>query len=183
MPKKETKILLISFLLIDIISISIFIFLFSFTKNLIADSVNKEDEIKIELKKEDAKVLMKNDFILGKMYKEKLINYMIPSGGVIDFIKILEQLVLKSEIKSDIKMLGNGIYDKGNSIGAEFVKINMNVIGEWKNIQFFLMSLENYPLKIDINKISLNKISTSVKKGKTITEWSGNFEFTIVKIK
>src|SRR3989344_2013567 len=99
MPKNETKKLAIIILLVDLIFISFFVVLYYFTKNLIIESVNKENEIKIELKKEDTRALMKNDLILGKMYQEKLIEYVIPKGGTVDFIKTLEQLILNSELK------------------------------------------------------------------------------------
>ena len=183
MPKKETKTLVAILLLIDIISIGTFIFLFFFTKNIIKESVNKENEIKIELKKEDIRIFMKDNLILGKMYQDKLTDYIIPNGGTVDFIKTLEQLVLNSGLKSDIKTVSNELYSEGNSLGLEFIKINMNVIGEWKNVQFFLTLLENYPLKINIKKMSLNKFSDYIVNGKEIPEWSGNLEFTVVKVK
>ena len=59
----------------------------------------------------------------------------------------------------------------------------MNVIGEWKNVQFFLKELENYPLKITINSVSFNKYSDKVVNDKKISQWTGNFEFTVAKIK
>lgn len=183
MPKKQTKILLIIFLLIDIISIGIFVLIFSYTRSLITESVNKASDIKTELKKEDTMVLMKDDLILGKMYQEKLMEYMVPSGGTVDFIKTVEQLVSNSGLKSDIKTVISEAYDKGDSIGAELLRVNMDVTGEWKNIQYFLTSLENYPLKIDIKKISLNKFSDYIINGKSVPEWAGSFEFTVVKLK
>jgi len=183
MPKKETKILTFVLLLIDILMIGIFIFLFSLTKNLITESVNKENEIKTELKKEDTKVVMKNDLVLGEMYQEKLMDYIIPSDGTVGFIKILEVIVANSGLKSDIKSVSNESYGGSDLIGAEYVRISMDVIGEWKNIQFFLKSLENYPLKIEINKIILNKFSDYVIKGRKVPQWAGSFEFTVVKIK
>ena len=183
MPKKETKILVTVLLLINILSIGAFMSLFYFTKSLIAESVNKEDEIKKELKKEDSRDLMKDDLILGKTYQEKLMNYMISSDGTVDFIKTLEQLVLSSELKSDIKIVSSEPYSKDSSIPVELLRIKMDVTGEWKNIQFFLTSLENYPLKIDIKKVSLDKFSDYIVKGKVTPEWAGSFEFTVVKLK
>lgn len=183
MPKKETKILIASLFFINILSISIFIYLLNFTKNQIVESVKKEDDIKKELKKEDAIVLMKDDLILGKMYQEKLMRYIIPNSGTVDFIKTLEQMASTSRVKSNIKNIVNENYDKGNTIGLELLKVNIDINGEWKNIQLFLTSLENYPLKIDIKKISFNKLSDDIIKGKNISQWSGNIEFTIVKLK
>ncbi|MFA5651950.1 MAG: hypothetical protein WC933_01145 [Candidatus Paceibacterota bacterium] len=183
MPKKETKILVIILLLIDILSIGVFIFLFNFTKNQITESVNRENDIKTELKKEDAIVLMKNDLIQGKIYQDKLSAYIIPSGGTVEFIKTLEQLVSNTGLKYDIQTVTNEPYAKGDAIGFELLHISINVIGEWKNVQFFLKSLENFPLKIEIKKISLNKFSDYIIQGRKIPAWSGNFEFTAVKIK
>lgn len=183
MPKKETKTLVIIILLVNVLSIGIFIFLYYYTTNLITESVNVENDIKIELKKQDIRGFMKNDLTLGKMYQEKLTSYMIPSGGTVDFIKTLEQLVLNSGLKSDIKNVSTVPYDKGNSIGTELMLINIDVTGEWKNIQFFLTLLGNYPLKIDMNKLSLSKFSDYVIRGRNVPQWVGSFEFTIVKVK
>lgn len=183
MPKKETKKIVIILLLIDIIFIGVFVFLFYFTKSLITESISKENSIRTELKSEDGRILMKDDLASGKVFREKLMDYVIPSGGAVDFIETLERLVLSSGLKSDVKIVTNEAYDKGNLVGAELLRINMDVIGEWKNIQFFLDSLEGYPLEIDIKKMSLNKVSDLIIKNKTIPQWSGNFEFTVVKIK
>jgi Tfp pilus assembly protein PilO len=183
MPKKETKASLITLLLIDIISVGAFIFLFSYTTSMIESSINIENDLKTELKKDDTRALMKNDLAQGKIFQDKLQQYMIPAGGTVDFIKTIEQLVLSSALKSDIKTVANISYDKGNAIGAELLSVNMDVIGEWKNIQLFLKMLENYPLKIEIKKLSFSKVSDYTINGKKIPQWSGSFEFTVVKIK
>jgi len=183
MPKKETKRRVIILLLVDIIFIGIFIFLFLFTKNLIAESVDKENSIKTELKKENVRILMKEDLFLAKMYQEKLSGYMISSGGIVDFIKTVEQLVLKSGLKSEIKTVIREVYDKDDSSGVELVRVNMDVLGSWKNIQFFLTSLENYPLKIDIKKAVFNKFSDYIINSQKTPQWAGSFEFTVLKIK
>jgi Tfp pilus assembly protein PilO len=183
MPKNETKILAIILIVIDILSIVAFIFLYNFTTNQITESVNKEDQIKLKLKKEDTITLMKDDLAQGKMFQDNLTAYMIPSGGTVEFIKTIEQLVLNTGLKSDIKTVANEPYDKGSAINAELLRVNMDVIGEWKNIQFFLQSLENYPLKINLVNVSFNKFSDYTINGKTVPQWSGTFEFTVVKIK
>ena len=109
--------------------------------------------------------------------------YIIPSGGTVDFIKLLEQLVSNSNIKSDIKNVTTENDNKDNLVGAELIRINMDVLGEWKNVQFFITLLENYPLKIEIKSISLNKFSDNVVKGRSVSQWAGNFEFTVLKYK
>ena len=183
MPQKETKILVFTLLLINILSIGFFVLLLYFTDNLVKESINTEGIIKVELKKEDIKSFMKDDLAQGKIYQEKLANYIIQSEGTVDFIKILEQLVLNSGLKSDIKNVSNKPFSVGSTVGVEHLSVSVDVTGEWKNIQFFIKSLENYPLKIDITKLSLSKFSDYVVKGKNIPIWSGDIEFTVVKIK
>ena len=183
MPKKETKILMMVMLFIDLLSIGAFIFLYYLTTNLINETINLSDSVKAELKMEDTAVLLKDDLALGKNFQDELMNYIIPKGGTVDFIKTIEQLVTSSGIKSDISSVINEPYDKGTAIGAELVRVNMTVIGEWKNIQFFLKLIENYPLKIDIKQASFSKVSDYTINGAKIPQWSGNFNFTAVKIK
>lgn len=183
MPKKETKLFLIITLFIDALFVGTFLSLYNFTKGQVVDSVNKENSIKTELKKDELRSLMKEDLNLSKFYQTALADYVLPKGGTVDFIKTIEQIVLNSELKSDIKSVSNEAYDKGTAIGAELIRVNMNVIGKWENVQFFLKSLENYPLKITINKMSLNKFSDYFVKGKKIPQWAGALEFTVLKMK
>lgn len=183
MPKKDTKILLAVLVVINIISLEVFWYIFNLTKRQITESVNKEDQIKMVLKTDDMRILMKDDLVLGKQYQNELMGYVLPADSTVEFIKTIEQLVSNTGLKADIKTVTNEPYDKGTAVGVEFIKIKLDVIGEWKNIQFFLKSLENYPLKIDIKKMTLHKFSDYVLRGRTIPQWSGSFEFTAVKLK
>ena len=183
MPKKETKTLVIIVLVIDLIFIGAFVFLFIFTQNMVDESASKVNDIKTELKKEDGVILMKDSLALGKMYQEKLADYIMPAEGTVNFITTIEQLVANTRLKSDIKTVTNVPYNKGDAIGEELLKVDLVVNGGWSNIQFFLNSLENYPLKININNVSLNKISDATVKGKNVPVWSGSIEFTVVKVK
>ena len=87
MPKKETKTLATILLLVNILYIGSFVFLLFFTKSLIAESINIEDQIKIELKKEDMRILMKEDIASGKIYEERLMDYLVSSIGTVGFIE------------------------------------------------------------------------------------------------
>ena len=183
MPQNKTKTLAIIILFIDALSIGTFIALFNFTNGQIVESVNNENSIKTELRMEDMRVLMKDDLLLGKQFQTKLNDYILPKGSTVDFIKTVEQLSENSGLKSDIKTVTNDPYDKGNAIGADFITVNIDVIGGWDNIQLFIKYLESYPLKIDIKKMSLNKISDHIVNGRNVPQWSGSFEFTAVKMK
>lgn len=183
MPQRKTEISLILFILIDILSISAFLYLYNITQDLIAETIEKGDLIKIELKKDDAKILMKDDINQGKIYKDKLMSYVIPAEGTVDFIKVLEQLISSSGVKADIKSVSSEAYDKGTAIGLELVRVNIDITGDWSGVKYLLNLIENYPLKIDVKKIAFSKFSDLVKKGVSIPQWSGNIEFTAVKTK
>lgn len=183
MPKKKTKILLITLFFADILIAGVFAFVYISTKNLITESVNKEDQIKAELKKENAAVIMKEDLALAKVYQEKLNNYVINSNGTVAFIELLENMIIKSGLKSDIRNVATEAYKKSGVSNVELLRVNADVVGEWKNVQYFLNLLENYPLQINIEKVSINKFSDLSSKGKSISQWAGSFEFTVLKIK
>lgn len=181
MPSKKTKNLIIFLLILNIFSIVFFVLMFKHTNGLITESVLIENELKNEIKRDDARVLMKEDLEKGQEYEIELKKYLIEKDGTVNFIKTLEQLVSSSSLKSNIKNVLNESYDKGSTIGLDLIRINMDVIGEWKNIIYFLKLLENYPLKIDIKKVSLNMSSTYTIGGKNVSQWVGSFEFTVVK--
>jgi len=183
MPKKETKRLLIIMVATNLLIIGLFIYVYNYTNNLINKSINTESDIKIELQKQDARIMMKNDLISSKTYQEKLKEYIVPSEGTVNFIKLLEQLALNSNIKSDIKNVATENDNKNILASTELIRINMDVLGEWKNVQFFITLLENYPLKIEIKNVYLNKFSENVVRGKSISQWAGNIEFTVLKYK
>jgi len=183
MPTTKTKTFLILLIFLDIFFIAIFIALFIFTKNQISDTINKEDAIKTEIKKEETLSIMKKDVEDSKNYEDKLYGYFIGKDNVVDFLKTLDDLISSSSLKSEIQSINYESLAKINLIETELVRVKMNVKGKWENIQFFLKLLENYPLKISIKNISLNKFSDSIISGKTIPEWSADLDFTAVKLK
>ena len=183
MPKKETKILLIIALVLNAIFIITFIIISSITKNLITKSIDTENQIIMEIKKQDTRNIMKKDLILAETLRDNLNTYVVPNAGTIDYIKKIDMLAANAAIKYNIKTVTNETQQKTDLINAEELKINMEVMGEWKNIQFFLQLLENYPLKIDIEKASFNKFSDNIVKGYNISQWSGNLEFAVLKFK
>lgn len=183
MPKKRTKIILIVLFLANILIVATFTFIYISTKNLIEESVNKEDQIKTELKKENAAVIMKEDLVLAKIYQEKLNNFVINSNETVVFIELLENMIINSNLKSDIRNVSTEVYKKSGVSNMELLRVNVDVVGEWKNIQYFLNYLENYPLQINIEKVSLNRYTDYESKNKNVSQWSGSLEFTVVKNK
>lgn len=180
MPRKETKILVTILIVLDLMAVIFFIILFSFTQNQISDTVLKTEEIKAAIKERETLYLMKNDITYGKDYENNLSQYIIGKNDIAGLIKIIEGLATSSNLKFEINSIGNEPSTKLSPIGAELVKMNITASGEWKNLQFFLNLLENYPLKISITNLSLARSGLNVRKAPL---WSGTFEFTVVKLK
>jgi hypothetical protein len=183
MKSTKTKTFLILMIILDLFFVAVFIALFTFIKKQISDTVSMTDQIKAEIKKEQTLSLMKKDIEDSKNYQDKLYGYFIGKDNVADFLKILENLVSSSSLKSEVQSVAYEPTDKSALISTELVRVKMNVVGEWKNIQFFIQLLENYPLKIDIKNVSLNKSSDAVVSGRQIPQWSANIDFTVAKLK
>ena len=183
MPNKKTKVILITLIVVDLIFVAIFSGLFLYMKNQTIDSNDKEDQIKNEIKKQESGSLMQTDLKDGKIYEDKIKEFIVGQDDIVDFIKILEGMVSSSSLKSEIKSVSSEPDDGLNAINSEYLRVNIDVTGGWGNILFFLKLLENYPLKINIDKLSFTKFSDYEVKDNKMPQWLGSFEFTVVKIK
>ena len=180
MPRKETKALIAILLLADLAVFVSWFVIFSFTKSQVSDTVSKENQIKAEMINLDTAFLMKNDVKYGKDYENNLNDYVVASDNTSDLIKDIEDLAATSGLNANISSIDYAQSDALSPLGMNLVKIDMNTTGSWKNTNFFLDLLETYPLKIDIKNTSLTLISGPASK---VPQWSGSFEFTVVKFK
>ncbi len=182
MPQKKTKILLASLLITDLILAVIFFMMFSYTRSQISKTIEETNQIKIEIKKEESRSLMRKDIEDANNYKDIFNAYLIHEDDVVSFIKILESMVATSSLKSEVNSVTYQPSSTLTPIGGQLLRVNTTVTGEWKNIQFFLQLLENYPLQISIQKVSFDKSSSEIN-GKKVPQWSANFDFTVIILK
>jgi len=180
MLQKKTKISFIIISIIDLVLIVAFFILFLFVQKQISNTIEKENNIKDEIKKAESNALMDKELLNNKNYTDKLSEYIINSSGLIDFIDILEKNISNNNLKSDVKSL---VYEEGSIPNLELARIKIDITGEWKNVIFFLKLLENYPLKISIDNVSFKKFSEYEVGSKNIPQWIGSFEFTVIKYK
>lgn len=180
MPRKETKVLIAIIFLFDLGLLVFWILIFSFTRNQITDTSTKENQIKIELIKRDTAYLMKTDIKNGMDYEKNLDSYIVGKENVADLIKTVDDLAASSNLKASISSINYESSDTLSALGMEYVRINMNTTGNWKNTHLFINLLEAYPLKISIKNVSLNEVSAA---GTAIPVWSGVFDFTVIKFK
>ena len=183
MPQKKTKILLISLLVTDLVLATVFFMIFSYTRSQISQTIDETNQIKVEIKKEESRSLMKKDIEDAAGYKDILNTYLIHEDDVVSFIKILESMVATSSLKSEVSSVTYQPSSALTPINGELLRVNITVTGEWKNVQFFLQLLENYPLQIAIQKISLEKTSPLEVNGRKVPQWSAGFDFTVITLK
>jgi|GEM_PF-3305569 len=183
MTKTKTKILLSFLIILDLCLVAVFVVLYIFTKNQITDTINNTNQIITEIKRQETLSLMKKDVEDSKNYENKIYGYFIGADNVADFLKTVEGLVASSSLKDDIQSVDYESPSTVASVNTELLRVKVSVEGEWKNIQYFLKLVENYPLKIDIRNLSLNKVSDSVISGRKVSIWSANVDFMVVKLR
>jgi hypothetical protein len=183
MPIKKSKKILFLSSVMATFSVLVFLTMFFIIKSLNQSSLEKSNEIKNEIEKDESLFFIKKDIENNKILLEKIDNYVIKSDEVVNFIQAIEGLALNNGLKSEVKSVSFTSFSDIDSSYLELTKVKINVVGEWGNVEYFLQILENYPLKINIANISLSKFTSNTVKGKTISQWSGDFEFTVVKLK
>ena len=161
----------------------IFFSMFFFMKGKISETVSKEDEIKTEIEKGESLSFMQKSVEENQVNEDKVTGYFIPSNGTASFIKVLENIVASSSLKSQVNSINYEPSSDLSAINAEFLDVKISVAGTWSNLNFFLKLLENYPLKINIRSASLKQFTTYTVGGKQIPQWSGDIDFTVVKFK
>ena len=180
MLQKNTKISFIIILIIDLVFIVGFFILFLFVQKQISNMIEKENDIRNEIKRVESSALMNKELLNNKNYTDRLSEYIIGANGVIDFVDMLEKIISDNNMKSDIKSL---VYEEGGISNLELARIKIDITGQWKNVIFFLKLLENYPLKISIENVSFKRFSEYKVGSKNIPQWVGSFEFTVLKYK
>ncbi len=107
----------------DIVSLTVFFSLYDFFKGQIADTIGKEENITAEIKREESLSLMQQDIGDGQAYESKLNDYFVQSNDVAGFLKILEDIIFRSNLKSEINAVTYGSTPDLSAIGAESVDV------------------------------------------------------------
>jgi len=182
MPSKKTKKILLVWIFISAILAVAFAFalwsIFSFD----AVSTAKSIEIKDETKKGESYLFMKKDIENNKNSINRVYDYIIKSDEIVNFMQKIEDLAKENGLTPEVKSVSfEGV--AGNNISnIESMRILVDVTGEWKSVEYFLEILENYPISLDIKKFSLNKTDIVIKN-KKVPQWTGSFDFSVIKIK
>ena len=182
MLKKSTKNILIFSGVLDVILVIVLgVMIFHVDEtNLV--SLKTVSDIKTEIKREEMYFSQRKDAEDSQINISKVAGFIVKADSVVDFMKDLDNLTLNNGLKSEVKAVSVEALP-GNFSNVELLNIKISVTGEWRNVEYFLKLLENYPLKIDIKNVSLSKFSDYIVRGKKVPQWLGDFEFTVLKSK
>jgi len=182
MPSEKTKKILLIWIVITTLFAGSFCFMiwkiFSFGAVSTAESI----EIRNETQKGESYLFMKKDIETNKNSINKVYDYIVKSDDTVGFIQKIEDLAKNNGLKPEVKSVSfEGIANSDVS-NIESMRIQLDVTGEWKNVSYFLELIENYPISLNLKRFSLNKTDITVKN-KKISQWTGGFDFSVIKIK
>lgn len=180
MPTKKTKIIFFTALFLNILALVCFVLIYTSMNSLIASASMKEEQIKTQIQTVDSISLMKKDLENNSARIAELSDYIIGSENTVDFIKTIETLTAQNHLVVNIK---NAVPSALSNSKLESLNISLDVTGEWKDVEYFLEILENYPLKISINNASISKTSENKVNGRVVSQWTGSFDFSVIKMK
>lgn len=183
MVDTKTKKIFIARFVLAILMITVFAFMTWLILFFDDISTVKSIEIRDETKKGESFLFIKKDIENNKNSINKVYDYIIKADGAVDFMQNIENLAKSSGLKSEVKSVSFDPVSGVKLSGVESMRVRFDVIGEWKDVEYFLELLENYPMHLVINKIALNKFSDYLVKDKKIPQWLGSFEFSIIKVK
>ncbi len=183
MPRNKTKKIFLLLLIINIILITLFYLLFLYVKIQNIKASDMENEIRNEIRKQESRSIMQEDLEKAIESGDKLNNFFVKKEDIVGFIEIIEDSVTNFGLKSEVKSVSTESNDTLNKVNAEYLRVKIDVTGSWENILSFIKFLENYPLKINIEKIFLTKFSDYDVEDKIMPQWLVSFDFTVLKFK
>ncbi len=181
MPTRATKIQIIGLLILNIIVWGFYSYSYLHIGEGEIKMALLEETMKDNLKKEEIMMVLSKNLGETAVNRNKISELVIQKDGEVDFIKSLEDLVAKHNLKSEIKSVKVEVIANSNSLENLVVKID--VIGEWSDINAFEKSLEEIPLSLSLEGFTLGKFDSYVVKGKQSSQWIGGFDFKVAKIK
>jgi len=183
MPTQKTKKILVLWGTLSVTIVLIFSVMVWFIFYFDGISTQMSIDIKNETKKGDSFLFLKKDIEANKNSINMVYDYVIKADGMVDFMQFLEDSTSKMNLKSEVKSVTFEAVSGANLKNIEQMKIQMDVTGEWRDVEYFLEFLENYPISLSVKKFSLNKFSDYILKGKKVPQWVGSFEFSVIKLK
>lgn len=184
---QEIRKIIIILIILNVVIFSSYFYLFMDIKQAERDISLKLSQIKLETQREERLRSIKNLMNETKNQREKIANFFVQSDGSVEFMETVESLGEITGVKLEIESVGIDSSKNKTGSSTESFRLSVKAEGLWANVIHLLSMLENMPFKVSFDNVALNKISgesNSVKnKERSSSYWSGNFGFSVLKIK
>lgn len=125
--------------------------------------------------------------------RAKISSYVIKKDGLVDFIKLIENIATASGVEVMIKtVVESEVSSPASSFPKVMLTLPLTAIGTWENISMFFALLETMPYKttltkVDLKKLAFEEVSEGISKKRRFSKanpgWQGDFEFGVLKFK
>lgn len=180
----QTKKVLITVIVADLVVIAVFLALFFTIKSKNQHISLLRNNIELETKKSA-------DFQSLKKFSEgtaearsKIDSIFVGKDGMVDFLGYLESIIKSAGAQAEISSINLEEARDVKNDSYEIIKIRGEAIGSWSSVYRALTLLDSLPFAVSINAAEIHKFSAGdVKSTKTKGGWSGNFELNVLKLK
>jgi Tfp pilus assembly protein PilO len=155
--------------------------------NLLLGKINGINErvrqLAISATEREKNLKLKDSIINSEQDRLKLEQYFVGASDAetADFISRLESLAKASGLTSSIKSVSyEPINDLNSSETVSFIRFKFSLTGKWSNVFTFLQEIENLPKIVLVQNASFD-VNSDLKN--TVKIWSGDIDFSVVKLK
>lgn len=106
--------------------------------------------------------------------KEKLHEFFVDSERIVNFLETIEKMGTDSGADVTVRSISEG---ETSAQTVNELKLDLAVDGTWSHVYHFISLLENLPLKITVDTISLGK-----RNSQEGTQWSGSIAVRVLQI-
>ncbi len=148
-------------------------------------------------KKDEAVRLIKMDFDKNKGAIADLDTYFISKDGAVDFINTLDKIGKQSGAELSIGEVDSELDNHIEDDFKETINVRLDATGSWNQVYLLLIALENMPIKLKVEQVSLGLMSAAdkmsfVSASSTVPElrtqssaekWKATIYLSVIKIR
>lgn len=123
---------------------------------------------------------MTKNYDAMKDFIPQLDSVLLDVNDKLEFIMLVERLSAQASVDHVIEAVGGATAVK--PAGAETVKFNINIIGDFPNILKFIYTLENAPYYVNIERIQLSSDGSKFSSGQSLPGTGGVKAQMLVKV-
>ncbi len=150
----------------------------------ILSTTNKIEQISIATIEREKMTALEHSLDTSTSSRAILDQYFITAddADTANFIDSVENIAKQGGLEYVVSGID---YDKNPEFGSltnlNFIKLKINVTGNWLAVWNFLQTIENLPKVLVISSVTLDTSAKNIKG--QINKWSADLEFSVAKIK